>query len=310
MATKYHNVIVFGPTGRVGRFVAREASARGAKVCLAMRDTSKAIPGLNESAGQFSRVQADVTDPASVKAAVQSSGAKAAFFYLHPTASDGMKGTVIAMKEAGIEYVVFNSSYSVGPDGPLSEITPDHLIAFMHARVEITLEEVGLPHTALRPGYFAYNVIRNFLDKSKDPWAVVALDNTETIGDCIVPDDIGCVGGALLVDRPSQNLKEAVYIYGPQQLRLVDQVTIISEVLGKDVNIDRQDEDKFRATLLAKQFPPPIVELFIKRMKSGPEPLPLYDIGKESVEKYTGRKSTPFRKFVEEYLQDDGKKDM
>lgn len=304
MATRYHNVIIFGPTGHVGRSVAKEASARGAQVCLAMRDTSKPIPGLNESAGQFSRAQADVTDPASVRAAIQSSGAKAAFFYLRPT-PDGMKSTIMAMKEAGIEYVVFNSSYSVGLFNSLSDITPSDLIAYAHARVEIILEEVGLPHTALRPGYFAYNVLRNFLDQSKDPWTVAALDGAETIGDCIVPDDIGCVGGALLVDRPSQTLKEAVYIYGPEQLRLEDQVNTVSEVAGKNVSIDRQDEDKFRATLLAKKFPPPIVEYFIKRMKDGPDDPPMYATAKGNVEKYTGRKSTSFRTFVEEYLSEN-----
>lgn len=43
MAQRYINVIVFGATGDVGRSVALEAHKRGAKVHLAMRDTTKSI---------------------------------------------------------------------------------------------------------------------------------------------------------------------------------------------------------------------------------------------------------------------------
>jgi NAD(P)-dependent dehydrogenase (short-subunit alcohol dehydrogenase family) len=73
-------VIVFGPTGAVGRAVAIEASKRGAKVWLAMRTTDKAINGINredEERGAFQRVQADLFDPESVVKAVKESGAKA-----------------------------------------------------------------------------------------------------------------------------------------------------------------------------------------------------------------------------------------
>ena len=52
-------VIVFGPTGNIASVAARTAQQHGAKVWLAMRDPSKAIPGLTaeaEQAGNYSRV--------------------------------------------------------------------------------------------------------------------------------------------------------------------------------------------------------------------------------------------------------------
>ena len=52
MGIKYDNVIIFGPTGAVGTAAAREAGKRGAKVWLAMRDTNKKIPGLDETSGR------------------------------------------------------------------------------------------------------------------------------------------------------------------------------------------------------------------------------------------------------------------
>ena len=55
------NVIVFGASGAVGSAAAIEARKRGAKVWLAMRDTSKTIQQLDEEEekGGYERVQAD-----------------------------------------------------------------------------------------------------------------------------------------------------------------------------------------------------------------------------------------------------------
>ncbi|KAL8867668.1 MAG: hypothetical protein Q9174_005513, partial [Haloplaca sp. 1 TL-2023] len=103
------NVIVFGPTGAVGSNAARTASALGAKVTLAMRDTSKSIPGLSasdEKAGNFSRVQADLTKPDTVSEAVRQYQATHAFIYLVFGSSDSMKATISALKSAGIQLVV------------------------------------------------------------------------------------------------------------------------------------------------------------------------------------------------------------
>src|SRR5258707_699844 len=94
MAIRYDNVIVFGPTGAVGGAAALEAGKRGAKVWLAMRDTNKVVDGITdeqERDGKFVRVKADLSDPETVKQAVQLSGAKAAYVYLiHSPA--GIKG--------------------------------------------------------------------------------------------------------------------------------------------------------------------------------------------------------------------------
>lgn len=303
MASKYDNVIVFGPTGAVGSSVAQEASARGAKVWLAMRDTSKAIPGLDESKGSFARVQADLSDTSSIAKAVQESKAKAAFFYLLHGSQDGMKAAISSMKEAGVEYAVFLSSFTINPKEELSSVPPERFIPRIHAQVELSLENVGLAHTALRPGYFAYNLFNNFLDKKSEPWTVTALRGEKSQGDCIVPRDIGRVGGAALVDRPSAKDKETIYIYGPKLLTMPEQVEVVKKVTGKDIKIDYQDEETYRQTLLGRKFPPPIVNYFIKMtMEDSADRFPLYDSAKSNVQDYSGHQSTPFEAFVKEYL--------
>lgn len=303
MAPTYDNVIIFGPTGAVGRSAAQEASSRGAKVWLAMRDTSKPIPGLDESKGSFSRIQADLTDTASITKAVQESKAKAAFFYLIHGAKDGMKSAVSTMKDAGIEYAVFLSSFTLHPEKELSSYKPEEFIPYLHARVELSLEEASLAHTALRPGYFAYNLFNNFMDRKSEPWTVTALDGEKNLGDCIVPSDIGRVGGAVLVNRPSEKEKERIYIYGPKKLDLKEQVDVVKKVTGKEIKMVYQDEDAYKNTLLGKGFPPGIVNYFLKVTKDGSDAdrFPEYDTAKSNVKDYSGHESTSFDDFVQEY---------
>ena len=135
MPHRYDNVIIFGPSGATGSAAAQEAAKRGAKVWLAMRDPKKHIKTLDESVGNFERLYADLSDPESVRRAVTSSGAKSAYIYLLFESKDGMKATIEAMKEAGIEYVVFLSSFTIRPNEDISKIDPNDFITYAHASV-------------------------------------------------------------------------------------------------------------------------------------------------------------------------------
>lgn len=56
------SVLVFGASGSVGSAAAIEANKRGAKVWLALRDTSKPVKQLSEEdekKGGYERIQAD-----------------------------------------------------------------------------------------------------------------------------------------------------------------------------------------------------------------------------------------------------------
>ena len=115
-------VLVFGPTGAVGSAVAVEARKRGAKVGLAMRDTSKKIQGIEEEGNKDSyiRVQADLSKPDTIDHAVKVSGAKSAFVYVVHQAQDSMRSSFEALKSAGVSYVVLLSTLKV-TDPPSSE---------------------------------------------------------------------------------------------------------------------------------------------------------------------------------------------
>lgn len=305
MAIKYDTVIIFGPTGATGSAAAAEAAKRGAKVWLAMRDTSKPIKTLDESVGSFERVQADLSDPASVKAAVQKSGAKAAYTYqIHGT--NGMKETIHAMKEGGIEYVVFLSSFTIFADEDIRKVSPERIVPYAHSSVEVTIEDAGLAMTSLRPGAFAYNTFDQNVDRSTEPWKVVFAASNKSKGDGIVPRDIGRVGGACLVDRPNDGAKEVIYLFGPEMLTRVEQLEIAKKVAGKEIDVDFVGEEEFVQSLVKHGIP----EFFGQYLgKADRGQLNdqfygngLYEEGVANVKKYSGTEATTFEQFCKEYL--------
>lgn len=202
------SVIVFGPTGNIASVAAQTAQQHGAKVWLAMRDTSKPIPGLSaeeEKNGNYERVRADLTKPETVAAVVQKANAKRAFFYLAFGTPDHMKGTISALKTSGIETPIFLSSYTI--DRPLAEVTPTELIPFVHAQVEKTLDELygQENYVAIRPGSFATNILRF---KTGINVGEVRLFGPHFKFDCITPMDMGRVSGTILANGLKNDVRK------------------------------------------------------------------------------------------------------
>ena len=299
-------VIVFGPTGAVGSAAARTASDLGAHVVLAMRDTSKSIPSLDpgtEKQGSFERVTADLTKPDTVREAVTSTGAKHAFIYLAVHSPDGMKATIEALKSAGIELVVFLSSFTV--TGDPRDIQPADMIPYLHAKVEISLEEVygSDKYVAVRPGSFASN---NMQYKAGIEKGEVKIFMPEATIDNIVPEDIGRVSGIILAKGP-QNGEMKPYLWGPDLLSQEETVKTLAKALGKDPKITSANkEEAYKMFVEERGVPPPLAEYMIRqsgKTVSGESQVFGYKVNKEelsNVGKYSGKKGTTFREWVEQ----------
>lgn len=302
MSSKYDNVIVFGPTGAVGRAAVAEASKRGAKVWLAMRDTAKSI-NKELDGDQFSRLQADLTDPESVKKAIQTSGANAAFFYLAFHAQDSMKHVLQAMKDAGITYLVFLSSFTIPEDHDVRDVPPEKVIPYIHAQVEANLEDLKIPHTTLRPGNFASNGINHALDKKKTPYEAI-VPNGDRLSDCIVQSDIGRVGGAVLVDRPSTAFKEIIYLYGPELLKHDETWEITKIVTGKDIKVTHPSVEEIVQFHISIGTPEFLARYLVKTDLSAEAetenryPRKHYETGSGNVRKYSGYEPTTFKEWI------------
>ncbi|KAF7302524.1 NmrA domain-containing protein [Mycena chlorophos] len=306
---QYSNVLVFGATGGVGGFVALEAHKRGAKVWLAMRDTSKTISEIpadvEKAAGaSIARVQADLTDAASVTKAVAESGAKAAFIYLIANALDKQRNAIKALREAGVENIVFLSSYGVQAEGDaLRAIPQSEIIPFVHAQVEIAIEDLAFPSfVALRPASFASNFFKNYLDRSAKP-PKAQIIHEDAYADNIVPEDIGAVGAVVLLSPPATG-KTSIFLAGSPQRQAKDSWALIKQITGRtDIDTTPTSPDAFVATFTAKGMPEAMPRYLLKildRARGGFSG-PAYEAGVANVSKYLGREPTSFEQYLEKH---------
>jgi uncharacterized protein YbjT (DUF2867 family) len=299
-----NNVLVFGPTGGVARAAALEAGRRGAKVWLAMRDTSKAIHDLSpeeETKLGFKRVQADLSEPSTIKQAVETSGANAAFVYMI-FGVESMRPAFEALKDAGVSYIVLLSSQSV--QGNIREIPESKFIEWKHAQAEVALEETGISHTAIRSAYFASNLL---LLLPQIRGGEVEVFSPETKFDYIVRADIGTVCGAVLAEPKFQEAKDGhaakpIYLTGPQLLSQKDAFATLSRVLGKEIKIKEiPDVDSFvqKVPWLA----PSAARSLALGMQDGAGTDKNYGMFEEAAQnmlKYAGREGTKFVDWLEE----------
>ncbi|KAH9233200.1 hypothetical protein K456DRAFT_1750507 [Colletotrichum gloeosporioides 23] len=270
MASSTPTVIIFGAAGAVGRAAAIEAHSRGARIFLAMRNTQKSIPGLSgelEEKSNFTRIEADLLNPNSIRNAISKSGATVAFTYVVPQAQDAMKSAFGAMREAGIKHIVFLSSYTVYPDREAA-VRENHAIAGLHARAEdVKNGEVYL----LRPG---------------------------AISDYLAPEDIGSVAGAKLAQPTTES--EIIPLCGPNLLSQRDAWEIVSKELGREIKIKEIGEEEF---LARQQVPPPLARNLADYWLEGEEasaryPADRYKEASANIKKYTGREPTTFSKWI------------
>lgn len=295
-------VIVFGPTGSIASIAARTAHKEGAKVYLAMRDTSKAIPGLSpeqEKAGNYERVQADLTQPETITAAIQKSRAQHAFMYAAVGNQDHMKSTVEALKSAGVTFVVFLSSYTV--KGPLQEIPPEEAVSYFHARIELSLQEVYGEgnYVAIRPGGFATNSLRW---KASIKAGKLPIYGPSYEMDCITPGDMGRTSGNILVNG-ARDGEYIVYLCGPQLRAQKEMALTIAKVLGKELEVSPQTPEQATEMYMAMGIPEPLVRDLLKHLGDDGEhwlDSARFEEAVENVKKYTGQDAETFEHWLEE----------
>ncbi|KAJ5903257.1 hypothetical protein N7504_005640 [Penicillium tannophilum] len=251
--------IIFGPTGQVGSATARAVRKLGANVVLALRDPKKPIPGLTpeqEEVGEYRRIQADLTKPETIEAAVRANDAKRAFIYLAHGSPDHMRQTIESLKASGVEFVVFLSSVSV--QGDIRKVPPEEYIPYAHAQVEVNLDEVfgDGGYVAVRPGYFNTNASwwRGMIQEGD-----VRLAYPDAKFDWISPEDIGKVAGTVLVKgaQETEGTEEptAITLCGPKLMSQRDAVNIFGDALGKKITVTELDEKQGLEVMLENGVP-------------------------------------------------------
>lgn len=313
-------VIIFGPTGHVGSVVALSAHSFGAgKVVLAMRDTTKAIPGLTptlEASKNFQRIQADLSNPASIATAITATGATRAFLYNNFASPDHMRSAIEALKSSGIEFVVFLSTGLLRRGTDLAALQADvDPITWTHAQVELNLHDVfgKQGYVSIRPAFFATNAIgwwKKMISSGK-----VQVFAPDIVVDWVTPDDIGKVSCAImLAGRVKEGDEEAVWMIGPQTVSLRDGIIAISKAAfpeREQIEIEELDAERGVQVNVANGVPQLVAQQLIKsfgKLKqvqaAGGNWLP---VGEElaaavsAVEKYTGSPAMKLAEWIDKY---------
>lgn len=288
------NVIIFGATGAVGSTAALTAYKEGAKVSLAMRDPTKHIPKLDNIPAQ--RVQADLTKPDTVQEAVRQTGATIAYIYAVFETQDYLRGTIQALKNEGVEFVLFLGSAGVTNDP--REVPESDFVANLHAKIEVNLEEVfgAGSFTVLRPGFFASNL---FWFKKAMENGEVPLPLPESQFDYIAPDDIGRVSGFILANGSDQ---QVVRLYGASLRSFKNAFSVIGNALGKEVKTTKVPLEEAYQKMVANGVNEVMSDICVKTATaypSGDFPLGHFSEGPANIRKFTHQEPMTLESWVE-----------
>ncbi|KAJ5627003.1 hypothetical protein N7528_004430 [Penicillium herquei] len=288
-------VIVFGATGATGSYAALQAHQEGAQVTLAVRDPSKPIPLLDKI--PFQKVRADLTKPDTITDAVQQTGATSAYIYAIFGTNDHMRASLVALKEAGITSIVLLSSFSV--QGDPASIPADDFIPYVHAQVEISLEEVfGIDNfVSIRPAFFASNIL---WFKAGITAGEVKHANFDALADYISPEDIGRVAGSILVNGSSEHV---VYLAGLDELTLGDALALVAKVFGKEIKTTWVSAQEMKADRIEQGVEEALAQWLVTDITEHAGEFftfPTYSEAMGNVKKYIKRDPIRFDQWLEE----------
>jgi uncharacterized protein YbjT (DUF2867 family) len=203
-------ILVTGATGNAGGAVVRSLLDIRANVRALVRSGSESkLPAGAEPA------TGDLNDPESLRQPL--AGVNAVFLL---SGYRGIEQTLREMRTVGVERVVLLSS-SAAPTDDLS-----NAIARYHILSERAVGDSGLPWTFLQPNSLMSNAFR---------W-LPQLEKGETIR-----------GPFALTSEAHEG--RTYRLSGPEALRPADQVAILADVAGRDLQFEAQSDDEARAEM-------------------------------------------------------------
>ncbi|WP_355606159.1 NmrA/HSCARG family protein [Xanthomonas cannabis] len=232
------SILVTGATGTIGSLVVQGLAEAGARVNALVRQAGKRTfpAGVTE-------VVADLTDVASLRAALSS---VRTLFLLNAVTPDEVTQALIALnlaKEAGIERIVYLSVIHADTFTNVPHFTGKHA-------VERMIEQQDMPATILRPAYFMQNdatVQQTIQDHGLYPMPIgaagVAMIDTRDIAAIAVSE-------LLRRDRATAALERVTLeLVGPQALTGTDAAKVWSAALGREIAYAGDDVAAFEAQL-------------------------------------------------------------
>ncbi|MFC0155511.1 NmrA/HSCARG family protein [Xanthomonas dyei] len=234
------SILVTGATGTIGSLVVQGLADAGAQVHALVRQTGKrAFPaGVTE-------VVADLTDVASMRAALSSART---LFLLNAVTPDEVTQALIALnlaQEAGIERIVYLSVIHADTFTNVPHFTGKHT-------VERMIESLNIPATILRPAYFMQN--EAMIQKTIEGYGVYPMPIGATGVAMIDARDIADIAVIELLRRdraPAALERVTLELVGPHAVTGASVAKTWSSALGREIAYGGDDVAAFEAQMAA-----------------------------------------------------------
>jgi uncharacterized protein YbjT (DUF2867 family) len=280
-STPARTVLVTGATGKVGRHVVAGLVGEGVHVrALVRHPASAGLPG------EVELVEADLGRPEAVRAAAQ--GADAAFLLWPGFESAGAAEVVSGLAEE-VDHIVYLSAARL-------QRQEEGVVDGVWAEVEDLVVASGADWTFVRAGGFAANTL---------DWGVairagapVRVPYPLAARSLVHERDIAEVAIRALLDPGHTG--RAYAVTGPDVLSVLDQVSVIGEVIGRPVVVEAQPVDEARREL-APFMGPEGAELSIAHwatLVDSPER------ATDDVERVTGRPARGYATWVRDHIEE------
>jgi uncharacterized protein YbjT (DUF2867 family) len=246
--TQVRPVLVTGATGRVGRVVIDLLIDAGVPV-RALTHRSEAVATLPTD---VEVVTGDLTVPESLDAALRGIGA----VFLVWTVPPATAPAVVARLATHVRGVVFLSAPHRTPHPFFQQPNP---MADLYAEIERLIAASGLESTIIRPGMFASNALLWWAPAIRADgvvrWPYGAAE-TAPVDD----RDVAAVAARTLYE--DGHAGGDYVLTGPESLSQAGQVSIIGEVVGREIKFEELSPEEFRSETEGT-WPRPAVDMLL-----------------------------------------------
>lgn len=194
---------------------------------------------------------------------------------------------VAAAEKAGVKHIIYTSMPK--PETSVIPFAPDHL------GTEQAIKATGIAHTILRVSWYQENLLQSLPQAlGSGQWFTSAEDGKIAY---IARDDAARTVAAVLL---ADNNDSATYtLTGPELNTSAEIAALASEVTGKPIAIVPVTDEQLGEGLKQAGLPAPVIGLVVAidtNTRQGG-----LDIQTDAVEKLTGTKPQPVRKFLEDH---------
>lgn len=270
-------ILVTGATGNVGGRAAEWLVAKGLPVRLLVRDPARKpqLPGAQVAVGDYADENAMARALRGVETmfVVSAKAPPGERERLHKQAFEAAKG-------ANVRHVVYLSLQGAAPDS-------SYPYSRDHWRSERLLKDTGLPHTILRNGKYAEQILEMLGDDG-----VVRGPGDEGRVAWITREDSARMVAAILESPPGGTID----VTGPEALTLDETMAILTSVVGRRLSYAEETQEIARGRALMKGEPEWRADLAAGAYKAIAHGE--YEATTTAFERFVGCPPTPFWKWA------------